>query len=71
MIFPKGDQKLPKAATKNMLGHRDLNMTARYSHLAPDTLQEAVKGLERRLNEQGERRAVQGESNVIDMPSPA
>ncbi len=46
-------------------------MTARYSHLAPDTLQEAVKGLERRLNEQGERRAVQGESNVIDMPSPA
>ena len=57
---------------REMLGHRDLNMTARYSHLAPDTLQKAVRGLERRLNEQrSEDKAAQGESNVIEMSSPA
>jgi integrase len=35
---------------KELLGHKNLEMTQRYSHLAPDTLQAAIKSFDRTLN---------------------
>jgi site-specific recombinase XerD len=34
---------------KELLGHKDLTMTQRYAHLAPDTLRGAVNVLEKAL----------------------
>lgn len=36
----------PVLTIKELMGHETLAMTERYSHLAPDTLRKAVKGLE-------------------------
>ena len=38
-------------AVGQLMGHSDLTMTKRYSHLRPDTLQAAVKTLEQRTND--------------------
>ncbi|MBF0227656.1 MAG: site-specific integrase [Desulfobacterales bacterium] len=37
---------------KELLGHRDITMTQRYSHLKPDTLKKAVKNFERAIIEE-------------------
>jgi integrase len=52
---------------KELLGHKSLSMTERYSHLQPDTLQRAVQGLDRRL---GEARRPGRKSKVVRLPSP-
>jgi site-specific recombinase XerD len=39
---------------KELLGHKDLTMTQRYSHLAPDTLRGAVNILEQALKSKKE-----------------
>jgi integrase len=38
---------------QQLLGHRDLRMTSRYSHLSADHLQQAVKSLDTALEESG------------------
>jgi integrase len=43
---------------QQLLGHRDLRMTSRYSHLSADHLQQAVKGLNTVLGEGGSRAGV-------------
>jgi integrase len=55
---------------KELLGHKSLSMTERYSHLRPETLQKAVKGLEQQLTENSKKRVAQGQSNVIEMSTP-
>lgn len=37
-------------AVKSLLGHSNISMTERYSHLAPETLQNATRTLERAIN---------------------
>jgi site-specific recombinase XerD len=39
---------------KELLGHKDLTMTQRYSHLAPDSLRGAVNILEAALKPKAE-----------------
>jgi len=39
---------VPIHTVKELLGHRDLRMTVRYSHLAPENLREAVQVLDQR-----------------------
>jgi site-specific recombinase XerD len=36
---------------KELLGHSDFKMTSRYAHLGENSLQAAVKGLERTISE--------------------
>ncbi len=50
---------------KELLGHKTLNMTERYSHLAPEHLQKAIRMFDGRLNEKSENR----ENNVIEISS--
>jgi site-specific recombinase XerC len=40
---------------KELLGHKDLTMTQRYAHLAPDTLRGAVNRLEESLKPKEEK----------------
>ena len=40
-------------AVKSLLGHSNISMTERYSHLAPETLQNATRTLERAINRAG------------------
>jgi site-specific recombinase XerD len=40
---------------KELLGHKDLTMTQRYAHLAPDTLRGAVNVLEQALKPKKEK----------------
>ncbi|MFZ2447360.1 MAG: site-specific integrase [Syntrophobacteraceae bacterium] len=54
---------------KELLGHKSLSMTERYSHLQPETLQKAVNGLNRQLVVESEKRKAQSRSNVVAMPS--
>jgi len=56
---------------KELLGHKSLSMTERYSHLQPETLQKAVNGLNRQLVVESEKRKAQSRSNVVAMPSSA
>jgi site-specific recombinase XerD len=36
---------------KELMGHKTLAMTARYSHLSPDTLKKAVKSMESAMSQ--------------------
>lgn len=40
-------------AVKSLLGHSNISMTERYSHLAPETLQNATRTLEKAINRAG------------------
>lgn len=46
-------------AVKSLLGHSNISMTERYSHLAPETLQNATRTLERAINRAGHKKAGQ------------
>ena len=48
-------------SVKELMGHRTLSMTERYSHLAPESLRRAVKGLEAGI------KAKTGETKVVTM----
>jgi site-specific recombinase XerD len=50
---------------KELLGHKDLAMTARYAHLAPDTLRGAVNILEEALKPKEQK------GNVISLQQKA
>lgn len=43
-------------AVKSLLGHSNISMTERYSHLAPETLQNATRTLERAINKAGHKK---------------
>ena len=43
-------------AVKSLLGHSNISMTERYSHLAPETLQNATRSLERAINKAGHKK---------------
>jgi len=45
-------QGTPLHVIKELLGHKTLAMTERYSHLIPDTKREAVKGLQKMLKKE-------------------
>jgi integrase len=45
-------------AVQTLLGHKDLRMTMRYSHLSPEHLREAVNTLEKSLNSISNRHSV-------------
>ncbi|MHC1792000.1 tyrosine-type recombinase/integrase [Solidesulfovibrio sp.] len=45
-------------SVKELMGHRTLSMTERYSHLSPDSLRRAVKGLEAGLTAKNEEAKV-------------
>jgi integrase len=44
-------------AVKSLLGHSNISMTERYSHLAPETLQNATRTLEKAINKAGHKKA--------------
>ncbi len=44
---------------KTLMGHGSLAMTERYSHLAPDTMRRAVKGLEKHMQGLGKAKVIQ------------
>ncbi len=46
-------------AVKSLLGHSNISMTERYSHLAPETLQNATRMLEKAINRTGHKKARQ------------
>ena len=50
---------------KKLLGHSNIGMTERYSHLSPGVLQSAIKRFEKSLNE-----TKQEENKVIEMRKP-
>jgi len=52
---------------KEMLGHKDLTMTQRYAHLAPDTLRGAVNVLEKALKP----KTVKDKDNAVRMQQKA
>jgi hypothetical protein len=43
------------------LGHSVIAMTERYSHLAPETLQNATRTLERAINKAGQKKDQAGQ----------
>ena len=43
-------------AVKSLMGHSNISMTERYSHLAPETLQIATRTLERAINRAGHKK---------------
>jgi integrase len=48
-------------AVKSLLGHSNISMTERYSHLAPETLQNATRTLEKAINRAGHNKKDQGQ----------
>lgn len=46
-------------AVKSLLGHSNISMTERYSHLAPETLQNATRALEKAINRAGHKKTGQ------------
>jgi integrase len=48
-------------AVKSLLGHSNISMTERYSHLAPETLQNATRTLEKAINRAGRNKKDQGQ----------
>lgn len=49
----------------SLLGHKDLRMAARYSHLAPDFLQDAVNSLDQVFGQKTRRLLKSGHTSVI------
>jgi len=50
-VFQRG---VPIRSLQELLGHKTLAMTKRYSHLAPEQLQNAVRLLDGVIGERGE-----------------
>ena len=48
-------------AVKSLLGHSNISMTERYSHLAPETLQNATRTLEKAINRAGREKENAGQ----------
>jgi integrase len=53
-------------AVKSLMGHSNIAMTERYSHLAPETLQNATRTLERAINRAGQKKDQAGQ--VVNFP---
>ena len=51
---------------KELLGHSVIAMTERYSHLAPGTLQNATRTLERAIESAGQKKAEEGAGRVVN-----
>ena len=52
---------------KELLGHSVIQMTERYSHLAPGTLQNATKTLERAIESAGQEKAKEQNGEVVNL----
>ena len=52
---------------KELLGHSVIQMTERYSHLAPGTLQNATKTLERAIENAGQEKAKEQSGEVVNI----
>ncbi len=50
---------------KELLGHSVIQMTERYSHLAPETLQNATRGFERAIESAEQEKAKEGNGQVV------
>jgi hypothetical protein len=48
------------------LGHSVIAMTERYSHLAPGTLQNATRTLEKAIDEAAQKKAEEGADQVVN-----
>lgn len=53
---------------KELLGHSVIQMTERYSHLAPGTLQNATKTLERAIDSAEQEKAKEQNGEVVNFP---
>jgi integrase len=54
---------------KELLGHSVIAMTERYSHLAPGTLQNATRTLERAISEAGQEKTEEQAEKVVNFPT--
>jgi integrase len=52
---------------KKLLGHSSIAMTERYSHLAPGTLQNATRTLERAIENAGQKKAEEDAGQVVNL----
>ena len=57
---------VPLNTVREILGHRDIKMTLRYSHLAPNDLSNAVTALDRLFQEKSPQKSPQSASLLID-----
>lgn len=53
---------------KELLGHSVIQMTERYSHLAPATLQNATQNIERAIKSAEEEKSKEGAGQVVNFP---
>jgi integrase len=51
---------------KELLGHSAIQMTERYSHLAPETLQNATRGFERAIESAGQEKPKEDAGQVVN-----
>lgn len=53
---------------KELLGHSVIQMTERYSHLAPETMQNATRGFEQAIQNAGQEKTKEQNGDVINFP---